>query len=120
VKFVRIEKNRNDIVAKRVSYFMGWTPWAAGTPIGARRLYAFTSREIAASSRAKDSYQPQFDGLRALAVLTVMVDHFSADVPNFSLAGLDPSRRDRRAPLFGDERLFHHRFFAAGARTNGC
>src|SRR5947207_10299920 len=30
-------------------------------------------------------YQPQFDGLRALAVLTVMVDHFSADVPNFPL-----------------------------------
>ena len=85
MKFVRIEKNRNDIVAKRVSYLMGWTPWAAGTPIGARRLYTFTSREIAASSRAKDSYQPQFDGLRALAVLTVMVDHFSADVPNFPL-----------------------------------
>src|SRR5256885_10713669 len=30
-------------------------------------------------------YQPQFDGLRALAVLTVMVDHFSADVTNFPL-----------------------------------
>src|SRR4029079_9867580 len=30
-------------------------------------------------------YQPQFDGLRALAVLTVMVDHFSTDVPNFPL-----------------------------------
>src|SRR6201984_554990 len=35
--------------------------------------------------RASDFYQPQFDGLRALAVLTVMVDHFSADVPNFPL-----------------------------------
>jgi peptidoglycan/LPS O-acetylase OafA/YrhL len=35
--------------------------------------------------RALDHYQPQFDGLRALAVLTVMVDHFSADVPNFPL-----------------------------------
>jgi peptidoglycan/LPS O-acetylase OafA/YrhL len=34
---------------------------------------------------ALESYQPQFDGLRALAVLTVMVDHFSADVPNFPL-----------------------------------
>jgi peptidoglycan/LPS O-acetylase OafA/YrhL len=34
---------------------------------------------------AVDRYQPQFDGLRALAVLTVMVDHFSADVPNFPL-----------------------------------
>jgi peptidoglycan/LPS O-acetylase OafA/YrhL len=32
-----------------------------------------------------EHYQPQFDGLRALAVLTVMVDHFSADVPNFPL-----------------------------------
>ena len=30
-------------------------------------------------------YQPQFDGLRALAVLTVIIDHFSADVPNFPL-----------------------------------
>jgi peptidoglycan/LPS O-acetylase OafA/YrhL len=35
--------------------------------------------------QASDGYQPQFDGLRALAVLTVMVDHFSADVPNFPL-----------------------------------
>jgi len=32
-----------------------------------------------------ERYQPQFDGLRALAVLTVMVDHFSTDVPNFPL-----------------------------------
>jgi peptidoglycan/LPS O-acetylase OafA/YrhL len=30
-------------------------------------------------------YQPQFDGLRALAVITVMLDHFSAGVPNFPL-----------------------------------
>src|ERR1700747_545788 len=35
--------------------------------------------------RASDFYQPQFDGLRALAVLTVMADHFSADIPNFPL-----------------------------------
>src|SRR3979490_114701 len=35
--------------------------------------------------QAADGYQPQFDGLRALAVLTVMVDHFGADVPNFPL-----------------------------------
>jgi peptidoglycan/LPS O-acetylase OafA/YrhL len=34
---------------------------------------------------ASDRYQPQFDGLRALAVLTVIVDHFSADIPNFPL-----------------------------------
>jgi len=38
-----------------------------------------------AQDSALDGYQPQFDGLRALAVLTVMVDHFSADVPNFPL-----------------------------------
>jgi peptidoglycan/LPS O-acetylase OafA/YrhL len=38
-----------------------------------------------ARERALERYQPQFDGLRALAVLTVMVDHFSADVPNFPL-----------------------------------
>jgi len=80
-----MEKNRNDIVAKRVSYLMGWTPWAAGTPIGLTRSRAFASRETVPCSRAQDSYQPQFDGLRALAVLTVMVDHFSADVPNFPL-----------------------------------
>ncbi|HST30179.1 MAG TPA: acyltransferase [Chthoniobacterales bacterium] len=36
-------------------------------------------------TRASEGYQPQFDGLRALAVLTVMADHFSADVPNFPL-----------------------------------
>ncbi len=35
--------------------------------------------------KISQSYQPQFDGLRALAVLTVMIDHFSADVPNFPL-----------------------------------
>src|SRR6201994_1006101 len=43
-----------------------------------------TSQEILTET-APDAYQPQFDGLRALAVLTVMVDHFSADVPNFPL-----------------------------------
>ena len=37
------------------------------------------------TTRAAGTYQPQFDGLRALAVITVMVDHFSADVPNFPL-----------------------------------
>jgi peptidoglycan/LPS O-acetylase OafA/YrhL len=30
-------------------------------------------------------YQPQFDGLRALAVITVVVDHFAADIRNFPL-----------------------------------
>src|SRR5690348_16308167 len=37
------------------------------------------------TTRAAGTYQPQFDGLRALAVITVMVDHFCADVPNFPL-----------------------------------
>lgn len=41
--------------------------------------------EISLVRDESECYQPQFDGLRALAVLTVMVDHFSADVPNFPL-----------------------------------
>ena len=45
----------------------------------------FPSEETLTRDRALERYQPQFDGLRALAVLTVMVDHFSADVPNFPL-----------------------------------
>jgi len=54
----------------------------------------FLPRPDKASARAEQtsgrdytlaSYQPQFDGLRALAVLTVMVDHFSVDVRNFPL-----------------------------------
>lgn len=44
-----------------------------------------TSACSLAQNRTIDGYQPQFDGLRALAVLTVMVDHFSSDVPNFPL-----------------------------------
>jgi peptidoglycan/LPS O-acetylase OafA/YrhL len=44
-----------------------------------------TSEQALVHEQAFDGYQPQFDGLRALAVLTVMVDHFSADVPNFPL-----------------------------------
>src|ERR1700746_3608204 len=38
-------------------------------------------------SRAQtlDRYQPQFDGLRGVAGGAVMVDHLSADVPNFPL-----------------------------------
>jgi peptidoglycan/LPS O-acetylase OafA/YrhL len=43
-----------------------------------------TPEQVLVHDRTSD-YQPQFDGLRALAVLTVMVDHFSADVPNFPL-----------------------------------
>jgi peptidoglycan/LPS O-acetylase OafA/YrhL len=63
---------------------MGWATWA-GIGVGSRRTGAFTSGQTLARGRALEGYQPQFDGLRALAVLTVMVDHFSADVPNFPL-----------------------------------
>jgi peptidoglycan/LPS O-acetylase OafA/YrhL len=42
-------------------------------------------REAPAPKSSHAGYQPQFDGLRALAVLTVMMDHFSAGVPNFPL-----------------------------------
>jgi peptidoglycan/LPS O-acetylase OafA/YrhL len=63
---------------------MGWATWA-GTGVGSSRADVFTSGQTLARDRALEGYQPQFDGLRALAVLTVMVDHFSADVPNFPL-----------------------------------
>jgi len=45
----------------------------------------YLSDQTLVGGQARKYYQPQFDGLRALAVLTVMVDHFSADVPNFPL-----------------------------------
>jgi peptidoglycan/LPS O-acetylase OafA/YrhL len=61
-----------------VSYF-GWGQAAAD------RARAAASEKALVRDRASESYQPQFDGLRALAVITVMVDHFSADVPNFPL-----------------------------------
>src|SRR5207302_7615415 len=63
---------------------MGWATWA-GIGVGSSRTNVFASWKILARDRALEGYQPQFDGLRALAVLTVMVDHFSADVPNFPL-----------------------------------
>src|ERR1700704_5802256 len=63
---------------------MGLASWA-GIGVGSSRVDVFTSRETFARDRALERYQPQFDGLRVLAVLTVMVDHFSADVPNFPL-----------------------------------
>ena len=63
---------------------MGWAIWA-GTGVGSSRADVFTSGQTLVRDRALEGYQPQFDGLRALAVLTVMVDHFSADVPNFPL-----------------------------------
>src|SRR6266513_1852351 len=63
---------------------MGWATWA-GIGVGSSRTDVFRSGQTLARDRALEGYQPQFDGLRALAVLTVMVDHFSADVPNFPL-----------------------------------
>jgi len=63
---------------------MGWATWA-GIGVGSSRTDVLTSGQTLARDRSLEGYQPQFDGLRALAVLTVMVDHFSADVPNFPL-----------------------------------
>src|ERR1700720_708945 len=60
-----------------VSYF-GWGQAAA-------RARAEVSEGALVRDQASGGYQAQFDGLRALAVITVMVDHFSADVPNFPL-----------------------------------
>src|SRR5438094_5344043 len=64
---------------------MGWAASWAGIGVGSSRRGVFTSEQTLARNRALERYQPQFDGLRALAVLTVMVDQFSADVPNFPL-----------------------------------
>ncbi|PYJ41353.1 MAG: hypothetical protein DME86_08915, partial [Verrucomicrobia bacterium] len=64
---------------------MGWATYWAGIGVGSTRADVFTAGRSLAHDRALERYQPQFDGLRALAVLTVMVDHFSADVPNFPL-----------------------------------
>src|SRR5438132_12789145 len=46
---------------------------------------AVVSEQTSPFENSVDRYQPLFEGLRALAVLTVMVDHFGADVPNFPL-----------------------------------
>src|SRR5438309_7967251 len=56
-----------------------------GSAIATTRLVAARTEQTLVRDHALNLYQPQFDGLRALAVLTVMVDHFSADVPNFPL-----------------------------------
>src|SRR5205814_3906223 len=56
-----------------------------GSAIATTRLVAARSEQTLVRDHALDLYQPQFDGLRALAVLTVMLDHFGADVPNFPL-----------------------------------
>jgi peptidoglycan/LPS O-acetylase OafA/YrhL len=59
---------------------------AGGSSVGWGQVVAGrTSEKTLVREQASDGYQPQFDGLRALAVLTVMVDHFGADVPNFPL-----------------------------------
>jgi peptidoglycan/LPS O-acetylase OafA/YrhL len=54
--------------------------------------YSLTPGEIVDAEKrpsyrkfSTNDYQPQFDGLRAIAVLAVMADHFAADVPNFPL-----------------------------------
>jgi len=62
---------------------MAVAPSLCGSSARLRALGAPLSDSIRA--RASDHYQPQYDGLRALAVMTVMVDHFAADVPNFPL-----------------------------------
>jgi peptidoglycan/LPS O-acetylase OafA/YrhL len=64
---------------------MAWAAYWAGAGVGSTPAGVLTSEQTLARDRALERYQPQFDGLRALAVLTVMVDHFSADVPNFPL-----------------------------------
>ena len=64
---------------------MGWATDWGGTRVESRRADIFTSAQALARDRALETYQPQFDGSRALAVMTVMIDHFSADVPNFPL-----------------------------------
>ena len=51
----------------------------------ANRKIAVARKQTIVRDCAAEHYQPQFDGLRALAVITVMVDHFTADVPNFPL-----------------------------------
>ena len=58
---------------------LGWAEAAA------YRNNGITREQALLRDRTADHYQPQFDGLRALAVITVMVDHFTADVPNFPL-----------------------------------
>jgi len=63
---------------------VGWASYWGGNVVSSHRAELVSERTLG-QDRALDHYQPQFDGLRALAVLTVMIDHFSADVPNFPL-----------------------------------
>src|SRR5881397_1793031 len=55
------------------------------SPIGSAAISAVTRRQTLGPRQLSADYQPQFDGLRAQAVLTVMIDHFSDGVPNFPL-----------------------------------
>src|SRR6266446_5440775 len=55
------------------------------SPFGSAAISAVTRRQTLGPRQLSADYQPQFDGLRALAVLTVMIDHFSDGVPNFPL-----------------------------------
>src|SRR5947199_9798048 len=64
---------------------MGRVCFWAGTSVGLNRADVSSRAKTQAPDRNSDHYKPQFDGLRALAVLTVMVDHFGADVANFPL-----------------------------------
>src|ERR1043166_4732545 len=62
----------------------GVSHWGWGQASASRATFAAGDQAVD-REQTSVSYQPQFDGLRALAVLTVMADHFSADVPNFPL-----------------------------------
>ena len=55
------------------------------SPFGSAAISTVTRRQTLGPRQLSADYQPQFDGLRALAVLTVMIDHFSDGVPNFPL-----------------------------------
>jgi peptidoglycan/LPS O-acetylase OafA/YrhL len=64
---------------------MGRASAWAGAIVAANRGDVVESERTLSRDQTLDHYQPQFDGLRALAVLTVLVDHFAGDVPNFPL-----------------------------------
>src|SRR4029077_11416818 len=76
LKFGTKARGRGSTIMGRGSYWSG---------AGLSSVLPGSSARAVAQDRTIEGYQPQFDGLRALAVLTVMVDHFSADVPNFPL-----------------------------------
>src|SRR6266446_4262620 len=55
------------------------------SPFGSAAISAVTRRQTLGPRQLSADYQPQSDGSRALAVLTIMIDHFSDGVPNFPL-----------------------------------